>query len=359
MSNLKIAVMPGDGIGTEVMDAALNVLSVLQNRFGFRLDLEDHQGGADLYRRTGTALTDESFEAARRADAILFGAMGLPDVRYPDGTEIAPHLEMRRAFHLYAGVRPVRSLPNTPSILADPRSRDIDLVIIRESTEGLFYSRGKGTIEDDSVARETLVITRDTSERLFDFSFRLAERRRERRGREGRVTCVDKSNVFVAMAFFRKIFDERSKGFAGVRADHAYVDAAALDMIRKPWEFDILVMENMFGDILSDLGGGLVGGMGLAPCAEIGDEHALFQPAHGSAPDIVGQGKANPTAMLLSMAMMLDWLGNRHAMPSLCEAAEALDRAVDVAYAEKIKPFEFGGSDGTREIARAVWESIA
>lgn len=358
MSDIRIAVMPGDGIGVEVMESALHVLPVLEKRFGFKLKLEHHDGGADLYRRTGVALSDESFEAARQADAILFGAMGLPDVRYPDGTEIAPHLDMRREFHLYAGVRPVRRLPRTPSILADPRAADIDLAIIRESTEGLFYSRGKGTIENDEVAKETLVITRTTSEKLFDFAFRLAERRQERRGRKGRVTCVDKSNVFVAMAFFRKIFDERAAGFRDVQADHAYIDATALDLLRKPWEFDVLVMENMFGDIISDLGGGLVGSMGLAPCAEVGDEHGLFQPSHGSAPDIAGSGKANPTAMLLSTSMMLEWLGTRQNSQALKDAAEALDAAVDRAYASRIIPIEFGGSDGTKEITIAVIEEL-
>lgn len=361
MTDLNIAVMPGDGIGVEVMAGALHVLDVLEKRFGFKLNKQHYDGGAALYRETGNAFSDENMEAARRADAILFGAMGLPDVRYPDGTEIAPHLEMRREFYLYAGVRPVRRLPRTPSFLADPRADDIDLAIIRESTEGLFYSRGKGTIEtvnNDEVAKETLVITRSTSEKLFDFSFRLAERRQERRGKKARVTCVDKSNVFVAMAFFRKIFDERAAGFPGVTADHAYIDATALDLIRKPWEFDVLVMENMFGDIISDVGGGIVGGMGLAPCAEIGDEHALFQPSHGSAPDIAGKGKANPTAMLLSASMMLDWLGARHNLQPLKDAADELEKAVDRAYAQRITPMEFGGSDGTKEITQAVVEEL-
>jgi hypothetical protein len=179
--------------------------------------------------------------------------MGLPEVRYADGTEIAPHLEMRREFGLYAGVRPVRCFANTGTPLADPRAAGIDLVILRESTEGLFASHGKGVVERDQVARDTLVITRPTCERLFDFAFNLAARRKERGGK-GRVTCVDKANVFASMAFFRKIFDERARNFPDLDADHHYVDAMALDLVRKPWTFDVLVMENMFGDILSDLG---------------------------------------------------------------------------------------------------------
>ncbi|MEZ5865397.1 MAG: isocitrate/isopropylmalate family dehydrogenase [Geminicoccaceae bacterium] len=357
MNEFQVAVLPGDGIGREVMAVALEVLEVLESRFGLGLALQHHDGGAAYYRETGRDLAPGVMEACRSADAILFGAMGLPDVRFPDGTEIAPHLDMRREFGLFAGVRPVRALPNTPAILAHPRAAEIDFVIIRESMEGLFASRGVGYVEDDRIARETMVITRDNCERLFDFSFRLAERRKAK-GRPGRLTCVDKANVFVAMAFFRKIFDERAKGFPDIRADHHYVDATALDLLRKPWEFDVMVMENMFGDIISDLGGGLVGGMGLAPCAEIGLEHALFQPSHGSAPDIAGQGIANPTAMLLSTAMMLDWLGERHGQESMVTAGATLERAVDLAFAGGAVPRDLGGRHTTRELAKAVIDQL-
>jgi 3-isopropylmalate dehydrogenase len=357
MREFEIVVLPGDGIGVEVMEGALAVLDAVERRYGVRFVRRCFDGGAAYYRDQGKSLEDGAFEACRDVGAILFGAMGLPEVRYEDGTEIAPHLEMRREFGLYAGVRPVRRLPNTPSVLVDPRSAEIDFVVIRESTEGLFYSRGKGVVENDERASETLMITRPVCEKLFDFSFRLAERRKLRRMREPRVTCVDKSNVFVAMAFFRKIFNERAARFPQVPSDCAYVDATALDLIRKPWEFDVLVMENMFGDIISDLAGGIVGGMGLAPCAEIGENHALFQPAHGSAPDIAGKGIANPTAMLLSTAMMLDWLG--HSDNALTEAAVALEQAVDAAYAEAIRPAEFGGSDGTRAIVAAVVDRLS
>ena len=355
MTELEIAVFPGDGIGAEVMGAAEGALDALERRFGFRLARRRWAGGAAHFRETGRELEDGAFEAARRADAILFGSMGLPDVRLPDGTEVAPHLEMRREFGLFAGVRPARKYPNTPTPLGSPEAEGIDLVVLRESTEGLFASRGRGTVEGDAVARDTLEITRATSERLFDFAFRLAERRAEKgRGRR-RVTCVDKANVFVSMAFFRKVFDERRALFPEVGADHAYVDAAALDLVRRPWTFDVMVMENMFGDILSDLCGGLVGGMGMAPCAEIGLEHGLFQPAHGTAPDIAGRGLANPTAMLVSTAMMLDWLGERSGEARLAEAADALEDAVWRAYADAAAlPFELGGRSGLTEVAEAV-----
>src|SRR3989339_454432 len=224
-NDFRIAVLAGDGIGHEIMDACLEVLRNLERQVGgFRLFLEPLSGGADQYRRTGMDITDETFEKARRADAILFGAMGLPDVRFPDGTEIAPHLKMRVEFDLFAGVRPVKAYPNVPGPLADPRAAKIDLIILRECTEGLFASRGKGEVIEDREARETLVMTRSNCERFFDFGFELARQRKEKGGK-GIVTCVDKSNVFRAYAFFRKIFTERAERFPDITPKYHYVDA--------------------------------------------------------------------------------------------------------------------------------------
>ena len=167
-SDLHIAVFPGDGIGPEVTGVCLEILETLQERVGgFALRFDQLAAGATYYKETGTDISDESFEAARQADAVLLGAMGLPDIRFPDGTEISPHLKMRVAFELYAGVRPIKAFPNTPRFLLDPRAEAIDLVILRESTEGLFYSHGRGELIDDVEARETLVITRKVCERLF------------------------------------------------------------------------------------------------------------------------------------------------------------------------------------------------
>jgi 3-isopropylmalate dehydrogenase len=359
-SAFSIAVLPGDGIGIEVMEACLVVLDAAVRRVGgFALDYDKVPGGAFHYRDTGDAFPEESFARAARADAILFGAMGWPDIRYPDGREIAPQLDLRQRLGLYAGVRPIRALPGAPVALADRRAADIDLVIIRESTEGMFALRDKGVIEDDRIARDTMVITRDTSERLFDFSFRLAARRR-RRGRPGRVTCVDKANVFRSFAFFRRIFLERARAFPDLEARSHYIDAMALDLVRRPWDFDVVVTENLFGDILSDLGAGLIGGMGMAPSADIGDRHGLFQPSHGTAPDIAGQGKANPTAMFLSAAMMLEWLGERHGVDGTRIAGRLIEDAVADSFAAgTILPFEFGGRDGTDAITRAVLDRIA
>jgi len=348
-----IAVLPGDGIGVEVMTPALEVVRrVAAATPGLTFRFSAAPAGAAHYRDTGTALPDETVRLCEEADAILLGACGLPHIRYPDGTEIAPQVELRFILGLYAGVRPARLLHRARSPIVGASERGIDLVVIRESTEGLFASMGKGVVTQED-ARETMVITRKTSERLFDFSFRLAARRRARGGR-GVLHCVDKSNVFRAFAFFRQIFDEQAARHPSVDARHIYIDAASAALVQRPWDFDVLVTENMFGDILSDLTAALIGGMGMAPSADIGDRHAVFQPCHGTAPDIMGKGLANPTAMILSAAMMLDWLADRHGHAPAAEAAGRIERAVERAFANGLKPSEFGGPDGTAAVAKAV-----
>jgi 3-isopropylmalate dehydrogenase len=352
-----IAVLPGDGIGPEVMRPTLDILRRIEETtpsLAFRFS--EGAAGAGHYKDTGKSMPDTTVKLAEDADAILLGACGLPSVRYPDNTEIMPQVELRFIFDLYAGVRPARLIPGVPSPIVDAHSHGIDFVLIRESTEGLFASMGKGVVTRDD-ARETLVITRKTSTRLFDFSLRLAERRKKR-GRPGVLTCVDKANAFKAYAFFRSIFDERAKAVPQIKTDHIYVDACAAMMVRRPWDFDVMVTENIFGDILSDLAAGLIGGLGIAPSADIGDKHAVFQPCHGTAPDIMGQGKANPTAMILSAAMMLDWLGDKHDHQPAAEAALRIERAVDAAYAGGLKPMEYGGTDGTAAIARAIMTAL-
>ena len=282
---------------------------------------------------------------AAGADAILLGAMGHPEIRYPDGREIAPQVDLRERLGLFAGVRPIRTQPGMPVPLADDRAHHLDLVIIRESTEGMFAGRDSGVVDHES-ARNTMTITRSASQSLFDFAFDLA-RERKARGRRGMVTCVDKANIFSAFAFFRDIFDERAALNPDIEIDYCYVDAMALNLVRRPWDYDVIVTENLLGDILSDLGAGLMGGMGMAPSADIGREHAVFQPCHGTAPDIAGTGKANPAAMILSAAMMLDWLGNRHGNESCIAAGAALDAAVRAAFSRgALRPCEVGGSHG-------------
>jgi 3-isopropylmalate dehydrogenase len=355
----QIAVLPGDGIGLEIMEACRKVLEAVQEaNGGFRLLLNTLDAGANYYQGTGEDISESSFEEARAADAILLGAMGLPNIRYPDGTEIAPHLRMRTEFGLFAGVRPVKSYPKLPNILSDSRAKDIDIVILRESTEGLFAHANSGVVEDDRIARDVLEITRPNCERFFDFAFQLAMQRKSE-GRPGVVTCVDKANVFRSMAFFRQVFDEQAERYPEISTEYRYVDAMALDLVRQPWKYDVLVMENMFGDILSDLGAGIIGGLGLAPCGEIGTHHGLFQPAHGSAPDIAGTGVANPTAMLISAAMMLEWLGQKCHVSACMRAGQRIRDAVLSGYKEEeIKPFEFGGNSRTNDIASAVQRRI-
>ncbi len=348
-----IAVLPGDGIGREVTASALDVLQAVSARIGRNFRAVDHPAGAQHFLDSGVALPDATLAACRAADAILFGAMGLPHVRGADGTEIIPQLDLRFALDLYAGVRPIRTWPGLPTPLAHPRAAEIDLVLVRESTEGLFHARGRSVIEPDAVL-DTMKITRTGTARVCDFALRLA-RQRKAQGRRGHVTSVDKANVFASMAFWREVFEDRARAFPDITIESAYVDAMALNLVMKPWQYDVLVTENMFGDILSDLIAALVGGMGMAPSADIGDHHAVFQPAHGTAPDIAGQGIANPTAMLLSLAMMLDWLAERHADPALADGARAIESAVRRVFENgTVRPREFGGTSGTADITRAV-----
>jgi 3-isopropylmalate dehydrogenase len=357
MTDYDIAVLPGDGIGIEVTNAAVSVLEVLATRLGRRIRTTVYAAGAGHFRDTGVALPDATLEACRTAHAILFGAMGLPDVRGSDGTEVIPQLDIRFALDLYAGVRPIRTWPGLPVPLADPRAAQIDLVLVRENTEGLFHARGRGVVEGD-IARDTMQITRSGTARVCEFAFRLA-RQRKAQGRPGHVTNVDKANVFTSMAFWRSVFDERASAYPDIGHAHSYVDAMALNLVLKPWAYDVLVTENMFGDILSDLIAALIGGMGMAPSADIGEHHGLFQPAHGTAPDIAGKGIANPSAMLLSVAMMLDWLATRHGDSTLADGARAIERALERSFADgAVRPYDFGGRSGTAEVVRAVQERL-
>lgn len=353
-SKIRIALIRGDGIGVDVSDAALVIAeAALAKTGGVRLSYAEILAGAGYFAETGRDIEPGGEEAAGKADAIFLGAIGLPAIRHPDGTEISPHLRLRDIYQLYAGIRPVRAYPNAPQRLADPRAQEIDLVILRESTEGLFYSaavHGRSEIINNEEVRDVLRITRATTEKLHRFGFELA-RKRKARGSKGRLTCVDKANVFTSMAFFRKIYDEIADQYDDIETDYNYVDAQALDLIRRPWDFDVLVTENMFGDILSDLAGGLVGGMGMAACAEIGDETGLFQPAHGSAPDIMGQDKANPLAAILSVVLMLEYLADKTGQASLLDSARLIDAAINRGFAgNRLRPVEFGGDMGTAAI---------
>ena len=352
-----LAILPGEGVGPEVIDATLHVLAAAERRFGFSLRQDTIPGGAHHYRETGAVLPPDGMARAGQADAILLGAMGWPDIRYADGTEIAPQIDLRERFQLYAGVRPIRAIPGVPTVLADPRAARIDLVIIRESTEGMFAFRTEGVITADD-ARDTQRITRATTTKLTDFACALARSRRAARGTPGVVTLVDKANVVRSFAFMRQVFHEAAAKHTDITARHHYIDAMAHDLVRRPWDFDVLPTENLFGDILSDLGAGIIGGMGFAPSADIGDSNAVFQPSHGTAPDIAGKGVANPTAAILSAAMMLDWLGDRHGSQAAQDAARAIEGAVDAAFSAGLRTHDIGGGTGTAAVAAEVADRL-
>ena len=356
-----IAVLPGDGIGIDVTEEAIRVLRAVEKAFGtFTLKMTKYDCGAVCYQRTGHDLPPDTLVACCQADAILLGAMGHPGIRKQDGTELTPQVTLRVELDLYAGVRPCKLYAGARTPLANVKPGDIDLVILREQTEGLFASQNGGVVLGDQLATDTLVMTRKGIERICEFAFRIAlDRPRQPNNPPAKVTCVDKANIFKSYAFFRKIFNEVAARNPSVLKGHAYIDAQALFLVQKPQQCDVLVTENMFGDILSDLAAGLIGGMGMAPSADIGDQHAVFQPAHGTAPDIAGKGIANPVAAILSAGMMLDWLGRRHRNIDLTHGAERIERAVtEVLAAGKTLPVDQGGSASTQAVGQTIAERI-
>jgi 3-isopropylmalate dehydrogenase len=351
MKTYTIAVVAGDGIGPEVVASALAVMEAAARLEGeFALELRDGPAGATTFLQCGEDLPASTLATCRAADAIFLGACGLPQVRRSDGTELTPQITLRRVLDLYAGIRPARALAGIPSPLAGTPA--IDLVIVRESTEGLFASLGGGAAVGDDVVADTQVITRRGTERVVRAAFELARRRARP---EPKVACVDKSNVLRSFAFFRRVFDEISAHYTDVMAEHIYVDAAALELIRRPERFDVIVTENLLGDILSDLAAGLVGGMGMAPSADLGEHHAVFQPCHGTAPELAGQGVANPLAAILSSAMMLDHLADSRNDEALARAARRIEAAVaSVVGPGAIRTADVGGHHSTSEVTQAV-----
>jgi 3-isopropylmalate dehydrogenase len=338
-----IVILPGDGIGPEIVDATLDVLETLQGLISsFDLIYEFHQAGAGCYKECGKSITDEALEAFQRTDATLKGPVGLPEVRRPDGTE-AGLLggELRVRFDLFANIRPIRLYPNVGTPLKQDTPDGIDYLILRENCEGLYLSRGVG-ITTPQAASDTLLLTARGCERISLHAFQLAMHKERGAPEDGRkrVTLVDKSNVLRSFAFFRDIFLKTAADFAEVDAECLYVDAAAAALVNRPGHFQVIVTENMFGDILSDLGGATIGGLGMCPSANIGESLAYFEPIHGSAPDIVGRNLANPTSQLLAAAMMLNHLGE-------IQAAAMMERAIWSLYAEKkIALNATGGVDG-------------
>jgi isocitrate/isopropylmalate dehydrogenase len=324
---LSLAVIEGDGIGPELVASSLAVLEACADRFGFAVRATRVAAGAAAWRATGERISAEGMAVVRAADATLKGPVGLPDARLPDGTE-AGLLGgvLRTGLDTYACLRPIRLLPGAPSALRAAEGR-IDYVIVRENTEGLYLSRGGGVATPDAAA-DQLLITRAGTRRVVRTAFELA-RRRHGAPADGRrrVTVVDKSNVLRSFALFRQVADEVAADYPDVELDHRYTDAAAHDLVARPEHFDVVVTENFVGDLLSDLGAATVGGLGMCPSANIGDDHAYFEPCHGSAPGLAGTGRANPTSQVQSLAMLLEHVGRVEAAAAVRDAVASCFRA--------------------------------
>ena len=354
MTTFRIAILPGDGIGPEVVAEGVKVLRAVEAMLpGVHYDFAEHAVGAGEYLRSGNPLPPATLAKIREAHAILLGAMGLPEVRWPSGVEMTPQIDLREQLDLYNGVRPIRLRHEAHTPLKGfgpgPGQRPIDFVIVRENCEGLFAERLTPRPAGRDFEADTLRITRRGAERICREAFKLARRRRKK------CTLVDKANVLPSMAFFRKVFDEVAREFPEVQTERVYVDAMALFLVQRPDSFDVMVTENMFGDILSDLGAGIIGGMGMAPSADIGDQHAVFQPSHGTAPTIAGKGIANPIATILSVALMLEWLG----APDAVRGARMIEQAVEDVLAEPAnRTADLGGKLGTAQMGNLVCQAL-
>ncbi len=358
-SHYRIAEIGGDGIGPEVVAETVRVLEAAQGD-GLHFSFERGEVGAALYQRTGEDLPRDTVDLCRSADAILFGAAGLPDVRHADGTELVPQITLRMTLDLYAGIRPIKLYPGVPSPLALPPGAIIDYVVFRENTEGLFASLGGGSKVGEDLAVDTLVITRKGTERIVRRAFEACQGRADRSGgAASKITCVDKANVFRSYAFFRQVFQETARSYRGIKTDFAYIDAMTMYVVQAPWRHDVIVLENMLGDILSDLGAATVGGLGMAPSGDIGDRWALFQPSHGTVPDLTGKGIANPMATILAAAMMCRWLGAQHKDARVVAVGDRIEAAVAKALQDpKARTRDIGGEASTRAAGDAVIKAL-
>ncbi len=325
----QIAVVPGDGIGKEVMEAAIYILDSLDIDF----DYVYGEAGDECLEKNGTALPDETLDIIRNADACLFGAAG--------ETAADVIVKIRQEMKMFANLRPVKAYPNTKSL-----SDNIDFMIVRENTEGLYIAGEESFTDEGAVARR--IITREAEERIIDYAFKYAME-----NGKSKVTGVHKANVLKKSdGLFKEIFYEVAERYPDIATEDFYVDATAMYLITQPENFEVIVTTNLFGDILSDEGAGLVGGLGLIPSANIGEDGALFEPVHGSAPDIAGQNKANPIAMMLSAVMMLRYLGEN-------EAADRFDAAIlKVLNDANILTGDLGGSATTMELAEEVKNNL-
>jgi 3-isopropylmalate dehydrogenase len=356
----KIAVLPGDGIGREVIPEAVRVIDEASTHTDLELEIHEFECGGQYYLKHKREWSEEAEDFTKKeADAILLGGIGGMDkagkvVRLPDGNLAGYNIVigLRQELELYANVRPVKLYHGVPTPLAYKRPADIDMVIVRENTEGLYTpARGRVSDSDRELAFDLRLITAKGSERVTRFAFNLAMKRNGAPvDKQRRVTCVDKSNLLAGCKLFRESFDKVSGEFKEVSKDYAYVDAWTLLALRKPEFYDVVVAPNAFGDIISDLGGAIQGGLGVAPSGNIGEKHGMFEPVHGSAPDIAGTGQANPIAAILSTAMMLEWLGTKHNDDSSTQTAELIRCAVESVLHE--------GQDRTADLCRGRWQKV-
>ena len=327
----KIALMKGDGIGPEITEATLKVLSALEEISNFKLDFIEIEGGDECLRRRGIALPEESIDIIRKTGICLKGPVG------ESAADVI--VKLRLLFDLYANLRPVKSYPGVPALRSD-----IDMLIVRENTEDL-YKGYEFNIGDDAIALR--VITKKGCKRIAEIAFKYAMLRRKK------VTIVHKANVLrITDGLFRNVCLEVSKKYPEVKCEELYVDAAAMHLIRRPQDFDVIVTTNLFGDILSDEAAQICGSLGLAPGANIGDKYAIFEPIHGSAPDIAGKKIANPISMILSAKMMLEYLGEK-------EAGSIIENAITKVLSEgKVLTKDLGGNATTDEITNEIIKKI-
>ena len=351
MGTHKIAVYTGDGIATEVVPQAMQVLDLIERAHpDINFQRTPIPWGLEYWRKTNQIVPDDYVDQLRGYDAIYLGALGAP-AEIPDHIALAPIIRIRQAFDQYACVRPAKVFPGVKIPLAEPRSQNIDLIVLRENSEGEYVDNG-GRFKvgfPDEVATQTAIHTRRGVERILRFGFDLARTRRKR------LTMITKSNAQrFGYVMWDEILEELRGEFADVEISKLHIDAAAMDFVRRPEEMDVVVASNLFGDILSDLGGIITGGLGTSPSANINPERrfpSMFEPVHGSAPDIAGRGIANPVAAILAVAMMLDWLESTTVGDIVREAVSGVLRSGKATA-------DLGGTLSTSEFGTAVAEAL-
>lgn len=336
----RISLIRGDGIGPEISESVLSILAAINDKTGLRVEVEPVDAGDGALRRTGTALPPSTFEVIRKSDACL---------KAPVGESAADVIVvLRRSLDLYANIRPAKSYPSMPSL-----KDNIDMVIVRENTEDL-YTGMEFDIGDSAVALRT--ISEKASLRIARHAFKMAGQRGKK---DGKVTCVHKSNVLRRTdGLFSRSCAAVANEFQDIGFEQMYVDACAMNLIRKPESFDVIVTTNLFGDILSDEAAQVVGGLGMAPAANIGETFALFEPVHGAAFDIAGRQAANPSSFILSAKMMFDWLGMKNSDSKALGVARKIEEAVFNVVAGGFRTKDLGGNLTTKEFTDRVVSEI-